>query len=97
MYYVGVFVGYTFWSFYMYWLKHDQDPSIAFDRKYLHTWFMTTIIAVAQLLMELMTVQPIVLYSDAFQAFVAGFALYFFIQEFIKGILKNPRTDYFNK
>jgi len=96
VYYVGVFLGYTVWMFYLYWMKHDKNPTISFDRKYLIPWIFATIIAAFQLIIELIIEMPIVSYPDLMSAFIAGLSVYIFIQEFMKGILKNPRVDYFN-
>jgi hypothetical protein len=38
---------------------------------------------------------PVIAFADPWTAFLAGFAIYVAIQEFIKGFLKNPKIDYF--
>jgi len=97
VYWFGVFLGYTLWAFYLYWVKSNKDPTIVFNMKYLHTWFVTTLIAVLQLAAELAMGNPFVSYPDLITAFIAGFTVYFAIQEVIKGILKIEQIDYFNQ
>ena len=91
-YWFGVFLGYTLWAYFLYWLKNQGNPQ-AFDMKYLHTWFVTTLFAVLQLAAELAMGNPFVSYPDVITAFIAGFTVYFAIQEVIKGILKTEKID----
>lgn len=95
VYWFGVFLGYTLWAYFLYWRKNQNNP-IAFDMKYLHTWVVTTLIAVLQLAAELAMGNSFVSYPDLITAFIAGFTVYFAIQEVIKGILKTNKIDYFN-
>jgi hypothetical protein len=95
MYYFGVFLGYTIWMFYLYWEKNKSNPT-PFDKKYLVPWIITTLIAVLQLVLELANA-VIPIFEDPVSAFIAGFTVYLSIQEIIKGALKYPKIDYFNK
>ena len=94
-YYTGLFLGLTVWMFYLYWIKHEGNPIILFDKKYLVPFFISLLIAAFQIVLELIGNLPVIAFADPWTAFLAGFAIYAAIQEFIKGILKNPKIDYF--
>lgn len=96
-YYTGLFVGLFTWMFYLYWVKHSGNPTIVFDKKYLVPLIMSILIAAIQLALELMVTLPVINFETAQAAFIAGFAIYVAIQEIWKGILKNPKIDYFNR
>jgi hypothetical protein len=70
-YFIGVFLGYTLWAFYLFWLKHNKDSTIVFGRKYFYTWLFTTLLAVGQLALELIGNPPVVAYPDVMQACLA--------------------------
>lgn len=94
-YYIGLFLGLIVWMFYLYWVKHSGNPAIVFDKKYLTPFIMSVIIAAFQIALELMGNLPVIAFADPWTAFLAGFAIYVAIQEFLKGILKYPAIDYF--
>jgi len=96
-YYTGLFLGLFIWMFYLYWIKHEGNPMIVFDKKYLVPFAISVLIAVFELLFEMIISAPIVAYPDVLTAFMAGFAIYVAIQEVWKGILKYPSINYFNK
>ena len=96
-YYTGLFAGLFIWMFYLYWIKHEGNPIIVFDKKYLVPFFMSMLIAVFQLALEQMNTLVIIDYPNPLTAFIAGFAIFVAIQEIWKGILKYPRINYFNK
>ena len=96
-YYIGLFLGLIAWMFYLYWVKHSGNPAIVFDKKYLVPFFMSVLLAAFQIALELMGNLPVIAFVDPWTAFMAGFAIYVAIQEIIKGALKSPQIDYFNK
>lgn len=96
-YYIGLFAGLTIWMFYLYWVKHEGNPAILFDKKYLVPFFASLLIAAFQIALELMNGAPLIDFVSIQDAFMAGFVIYVAIQELIKGALKYPRINYFNK
>jgi hypothetical protein len=97
-YYTGLFLGLIVWMFYLYWIKHEGNPIILFDKKYLVPFFMSVLIAAFQIALELMLGGvPLIPFENELSAFMAGFAIYIAIQEIWKGILKYPRINYFKK
>lgn len=96
-YYTGLFLGLIVWMFYLYWIKHEGNPIILFDKKYLVPFAISVLIAIIQIVLELMSSLPLIIFADPYTAFMAGFTIYVAIQEIWKGILKYPRIDYFNK
>lgn len=96
-YYIGLFAGLIIWMFYLYWVKHKGNPAIVFDKKYLVPFFTSLLIAAFQIALDLMGTPVMINYPNPLEAFMAGFIIYVAIQEFIKGALKYPRIDYFNK
>ena len=96
-YYIGLFAGLTIWMFYLYWVKHEGNPAILFDKKYLVPFFASLLIAAFQIALDLMGAPVMTEFVDPWTAFMAGFTIYVAIQELIKGALKYPRINYFNK
>ena len=96
-YYIGLFLGLIVWMFYTYWVKHEGNPAIVFDKKYLVPFFISVLLAAFQIALELMGNLPVIAFADPWTAFWAGFAIYMAIQEILKGALKYPRINYFNK
>lgn len=94
-YYAGLFAGLIIWMYYLYWVKHSGNPIILFDKKYLTPFIISVLIAIVQIVLELAGNPPVIAFVDPWTAFLAGFAIYVAIQEFIKGALKYPRIDYF--
>lgn len=96
-YYAGLIIGLTLWMFYEYWRKMQSVPGLPFDKKYLVPWVISVIIAILELVSKLLGNPPLIPYNDPWQAFLAGVAVYFTIQEVLKGILKNPKIDFFGE
>lgn len=94
-YFVGVVCGLVFMMVYQYWLKHNKDPNLAFDKKYLVPFFVSLIVAVFQVVLE-MTGLTVPIFDNPLQAFIAGFILWAGVQEILKAILKLDRIDFFS-
>lgn len=94
-YYFGVVAGLVFMMVYQYWLKHNKDPNLAFDKKYLVPFFVSLVIAVLQVIFE-MAGLPAPAFASPLDAFIAGFVFWAGVQEILKAILKLDRIDFFS-
>lgn len=81
---------------YQYWLKHDKNPTIAFDKKYLVPLLIAVVLSIIQLLLEVGGMSIPIEFNSPLEAFWAGFVFWAGVQEIIKVILKLPQIDYFN-
>ena len=97
MYYTGVFLGLLVWMFFLYWVKSNRNPDIAFDKKYLVPFFISVVVAAFQLALELLNNPPVIAFAEPLMAFIAGFTMFVAIQEIIKGILNTEQVNYFDK
>jgi hypothetical protein len=95
-YYLGVVGGLLFMSYYQYWLKHNKDPNLAFDKKYLVPFLVALGLSVIQLLLEVAGLPAPALFASPLEAFWAGFIVWAGVQEILKAILKLPSIDFFN-
>jgi len=95
-YYFGVVCGLIFMMVYQYWLKHNKDPNLAFDTRYLVPFLITLVLSVIQLILEVFGMPAPTPFNSPLEAFWAGFIVWAGVQEILKAILKLPKIDFFN-
>jgi len=95
-YYMGTVCGLAFMMIFLYWIKHNKDSTILFDKKYLVPFLITLIIAVVQLVLEIYGMPLPVTFASPLEAFYYAFMFYAGVQEALKALLKWNKIDFFN-